>query len=99
MRESTSIRIVLGCHGATFTAKNLRLLDTRLPETVVMAATGRRLGDLVSLEGIMKRLEDSIILGCYEHDGHQIITLDLPDVVIRCGDVGSERRTETGHAA
>lgn len=88
-RDGGRIKFVLGRPGVTFTACNLRLLSTRLPETVATVAERRRLGDLVSLEGIMAGLHDEIVSGMYERDGHQVITLDMPSVEIRRSDIAA----------
>lgn len=84
------MRVVLGRDGVTLIACNLRLLRTRLPETIVTAAEGMRLGDIVSLGGILARLENEKIMGISDHDSHQLITLDMPSVDIRRDDIGAD---------
>jgi hypothetical protein len=89
MRDGGRIRCILARSDATLVGRSFRLLRHRLPETVLGGIVGRRLGDLVGLEGVMTAAADVIVEDHDERGGHQILMLDMEAVPLTLDDFGS----------
>ena len=82
------IEIVLGLGShVTLVGDRLRILRRDLPETLVAASAGRRVGEIVALRGHLSALADARVLQAEEDHGFPLLTLDLPDAAITRGDL------------
>lgn len=77
---------------ATFVGRTLRLFRTGLPETALTESIGRRIGELVDLEGagVLAGLSDAVVLEAERHQTHDLFTLDVDMVEVRASDVAAE---------
>lgn len=87
MRHGGSITIIHNLPGASLhSGRILKVRNVTLPETIMMGASGRRLGDLVSLEGeskLMAELSKAIITHIFEVDQNGqalLIHMDAPTI-------------------
>ena len=76
---------------ATFVGRTLRLFRTGLPETALTESIGRRIGELVDMEGtgVLAGLSDAVVLEAERHQTHDLFTLDVDMVEVRASDVAA----------
>lgn len=97
MRDGGRIRSIIGWKlEATLTGRSLLLLRQRLPETLLNDVVGRRLGEVVALEGVMAHAADAPVQGHEERRGYQVLLLDLDCLPLHLHDFD---RTENRQCA
>lgn len=92
-RDGGDIDVVVGwMTRVTFVGRDMRLLQTVLPDTVLEAAIGRRVAEVVELSGcgLLSMLSDLRIASVRIEDGLQVFALDVPHVDIAIGDAGAD---------
>lgn len=92
MRDGGAIKVIVGRNSVTLVDRDLRLLSDRLPQTILVASVGRRIGSVIDLTtaGIFGMLADAVILGTREQDGVQVFQLDLESVPTTLGEITSK---------
>jgi hypothetical protein len=92
-RHGGDIDVVVGWKTrVTFVGRDMRMLQTVLPDTILDAAVGRRVAEVVDLSGcgLLSMLSDIRIGSVRIQDGHQVFALDVPHVDITIEDAGAD---------
>lgn len=97
-KEGGDMQLVLG-RGVevTLVGRDLRLLQTKLPDTVIAALIGKPVGTVADMTGcgVMAAVGDAIVKDVRVGDGRQIIILDLPHADITIDDACADHAMTT----
>lgn len=92
MREGGHIEVVITRNNVTLCGDILRILDDELPDTIMDASVGRRVGDLIDVGGasVFSLLADVGIIEASRVDGVQTFRLATDDVGIALREIGAQ---------